>query len=207
MTGTSERKRILRRFQRHNDLAKLEALLPSIRELQRLASAHGIHDVFQDNGGKLLQVLLVTGLTAIPGREGNDAVDTAGREYEMKSVNRFDVRGKRKPNPQFTTHHHLNPTIVAKYRQVDWLFAVYSGIELEAVYMLTPDLLEPYFERWLNDYKTKGNRDLNNPKINLRYVEEHGVLLYRNEDAPKETDPDIADVLGDVESEPTEPKR
>lgn len=204
MTGKSARAAILKRFQKHNDLEKLEALLPSIRELQRLASQHGIHDVFQDNGGKLLQVLLVTGLTAIPGREGNDAVDSAGHEYEMKSVNRFDVRGRRKSNPQFTTHHHLNPTIVAMYRKVDWLFAVYSGIELEAVYLLTPDLLEPYYKKWLNDYRTKGN--LNNPKINLKHVEEHGILLYRNEDAPTETDPDIMDVLGDVESPPADPE-
>ena len=36
---------------------------------------NGINDVFQDNGGKLLQVLLITGLKDIPGREGNDAVD------------------------------------------------------------------------------------------------------------------------------------
>jgi len=203
MKRKSKTDAILRRFQRHTDLAKLELLLPYIRELQRLTSEHGIHDVFQDNGGKLLQVLLVTGLTALPGREGNDAVDAEGHEYEMKSVNRFDVRGRRKSNPQFTTHHHLNPTIIAKYRKVDWLFALYSGIELESVYLLTPQMLEPYYERWSNDYETKGN--LNNPKINLKYVEEHGILLYRNEDAPTENTPGITQVLGDVESEPTDP--
>jgi hypothetical protein len=194
---------IIRRFRRHNDLAKLEALLPHIRELQRLASQHGIHDVFQDNGGKLLQVLLVTGLTAISGREGNDAIDADGREYEMKSVNRFDVRGRRKSNLQFTTHHHLNPIIIEKYRKVDWLFAVYSGIELETVHLLTPELLEPYYVRWSLEYEAKG--DLNNPKINLKYVEEHGILLYRNEDAPTENTPGVTEVLGDVESAPTEP--
>jgi hypothetical protein len=39
----------------HPDQAKLRALMPSIRKLQKLASIHGIDDIFQDNGGKILQ--------------------------------------------------------------------------------------------------------------------------------------------------------
>ena len=65
----------------------MERLFPFIREYQALAMRHGIRDIFQDNGGKLLQVALVTGLTIAPGREGNDARDARGREYELKSVN------------------------------------------------------------------------------------------------------------------------
>lgn len=61
----------------------MEKLFPAVRDYQALASKHGIDDIFQDNGGKLLQVLLVLGLTIIPGREGNDAVDKAGKEYEL----------------------------------------------------------------------------------------------------------------------------
>jgi len=171
---------ILKRFQRHNDLDKLEAILPHIRELQRLASQHGIHDIFQDNGGKMLQLLLVTGLIAIPGREGNDARDINGKEYEVKTVNRFDTKGNRKANSQFTTHHHLNPTILAKYRQVDWLFAIYSGIELEAVYFMTAEMLEPHFTKWEAKYHQDG-RHLNNPKIDARFVEANGILIFRNE--------------------------
>lgn len=71
----------------HRDLAKLEKLFPVIRRYQELATRHGINDIFQDNGGKLLQVLLIMGLCVIPGREGNDAVDQDGKEYELKSVN------------------------------------------------------------------------------------------------------------------------
>jgi len=67
----------------HPDKAILEELFPYIRQYQELASKHGIHDIFQDNGGKLLQVLLVLGLKALPGREGNDAVDDEGNEYEL----------------------------------------------------------------------------------------------------------------------------
>jgi hypothetical protein len=47
----------------HPDYARLQALWPSIEEYQRLATQHGIADIFQDNGGKLLQVLLLMGLT------------------------------------------------------------------------------------------------------------------------------------------------
>jgi hypothetical protein len=133
MSKKSEASVVRKRFQKHGDLEKLEELLPHIRELQKLASHHGIHDVFQDNGGKLLQVLLVTGLVRIGEREGNDARDSKGREYELKSVNRFNTKGKPKPNAPFTTHHHLNQAIIDKYRKVDWIFAVYAGIELEQV--------------------------------------------------------------------------
>jgi hypothetical protein len=51
----------------HSDQAKLLALMPAIRKLQKLASKHGIDDIFQDNGGKILQILLLTGLTILPG--------------------------------------------------------------------------------------------------------------------------------------------
>ena len=61
----------------------MDALLPAVREYQALAMTHGINDIFQDNGGKLLQVILTLGLTVLPGREGNDAVDADGREYEL----------------------------------------------------------------------------------------------------------------------------
>lgn len=56
----------------HSDKEKLDALFPYIRQYQALAEAHGINDIFQDNGGKLLQILLITGLSVLPGREGLD---------------------------------------------------------------------------------------------------------------------------------------
>jgi hypothetical protein len=71
----------------HPDKAVLDELFPYIQRYQELARRHGINDIFQDNGGKILQVLLVTGLTILPGREGNDAIDEEGNEYELKSVN------------------------------------------------------------------------------------------------------------------------
>jgi hypothetical protein len=155
----------------HSDWEKLQALLPSVRKLQKLASKHGIDDIFQDNGGKILQILLLTGLTILGGREGNDAVDENGHEYELKSVN---IR----LTQSFSTHHHMNPKIIAKYRLVDWIFAVYDGIELVEIYPLTPKQIEPYFEKWATKWAVDGNKDINNPKIPLRYVRETGNLIY-----------------------------
>jgi hypothetical protein len=153
----------------HPDRAALEALFPGIREYQALATRHGINDIFQDNGGKLLQLLLITGLKVLPGREGNDAVDDHGNEYELKTVNILLTKS-------FSTHHHLNPRIIEKYRQVDWYFAVYEGIELVQVYRLSPRDLEPYFEAW--EKKWEYNGDINNPKIPVKFVRERGRLTY-----------------------------
>ena len=109
---------------RERDIAEMQRLLPSVREYQALATKYGISDIFQDNGGKLLQVLLLAKLNNLAGREGNDAVDDEGQEYELKSVNACLTT-------QFSTHHHLNPTIIRKYRNVrGWYFAIYFGIEL-----------------------------------------------------------------------------
>lgn len=156
----------------HPDLVLLNRLLPHIREYQELASKHGINDIFQDNGGKLLQVLLVTGLQVIPSREGNDARDSEGREYELKSVNATLTKS-------FSTHHHINPRIIDKYRQVDWIFAVYEGIELQAIYKMTPTQLEPYFSKWEQKWHDEGGRDINNPKIPMSYVITQGELIFQ----------------------------
>jgi transcriptional regulator with XRE-family HTH domain len=157
----------------HSPIQKLNFLFPFIRQYQKLAEeTNGINDIFQDNGGKLLQVLLITGLVDIPGREGNDAVDKKGNEYELKSVNTLLTKS-------FSTHHHMNPTIIAKYRQVDWIFAVYESIELKEIYRLTPAQLEPYYTAWQTKWHKDGGKDINNPKIPLKYVQSVGQLLYR----------------------------
>ena len=153
-----------------SDTAEFDKLYPSIQQFQALAAKHGIADIFQDNGGKLLQVLLLTELEVLPGREGNDAKDSDGNEYELKSVNVLLTKS-------FSTHHHINPNIIAKYRQVNWIFAEYEGIKLLSIYKLTPKDLETYFTRW--EAKWRDNRrDINNPKIPLRYVKGHGERIY-----------------------------
>lgn len=155
----------------HPDKAELDRIFPHVREYQVLASKHGINDIFQDNGGKLLQLLLVLNLKATGDREGNDAVDDAGREYELKSVNTNLTKS-------FSTHHHMNPTIIAKYRKVVWFFAVYEGIELKSIYRMKPDRLEPYFTQWEDKWNASGGKDINNPKIPLKFVCTWGDLVH-----------------------------
>ncbi|MDQ3829356.1 MAG: hypothetical protein M3361_08625 [Candidatus Tectomicrobia bacterium] len=95
---------------------------------------HSIPDIFQDNGGKILQVCLILGLVVLKSREGNDAIDDEGNEYELKAVNLLRTG-------QFTTHHHLNPVIIEKYRRVDWIFTTYEAIELKEIFLLKPDAM------------------------------------------------------------------
>ena len=153
----------------HADLIRLDKLFPAIREYQELASEHGIGDIFQDNGGKLLQLLLITGLTVLKGREGNDARDEAGNEFELKTVNIQLTKS-------FSTHHHLNPGIIEKYRKVRWVFAVYHGIEISEIHCLEPGDLEPYFTKWEEKWQQSG--DINNPKIPVSFVREVGQQIY-----------------------------
>lgn len=158
----------------HPDIELWESLWPHVQALQDLARRHGISDIFQDNGGKILQVVLRTNLEILKSREGNDARDDTGREYELKSVNS-------RLTDSISTHHHLNPTILAKYRKVDWLFAFYHDIELLCIYRVAPILLEPLFEKWEHDWHNRGGRDLNNPKIPGALVRTQGDLIWSSQ--------------------------
>ena len=179
----------------HPDAKVLARLFPAVRRYQALASKHGIGDIFQDNGGKLLQLVLLAGLKVIPGREGNDARDEQGREYELKSVNLLLTKS-------FSTHHHLNPVILGKYRKVGWYFALYEGIELQEVYLLSAADLKPYFTAWEAKWNAT-RRDINNPKIPVKFVREKGRMVFRSTQpavqvrpsAPtlKPSDPEAAD--------------
>lgn len=158
-------------YKTESAIDKLNYIFDYLREYQRMAEGFGINDIFQDNGGKLLQVLAITNLEDLPGREGNDAKDELGNEYELKSVNIKLTRS-------FSTHHHMNPVIIEKYRKVDWVFAVYEGIELKEIYLLKPRHIEPFYKKWETQWHDKGGKDINNPKIPLTYVRENGIKLY-----------------------------
>ncbi len=156
------------------DLVRLERALQACQELQDLATKYGINDIFQDNGGKVLQTLIILGLKVKPGREGNDAIDDEGNEYELKTLNvALGVsRG-------VTTHHHLNLGILAKYRAVRaWYIALYNGITLQQIYRLAPADLEPVFGQWEQRLRATGDAPINNPKIPIRFVREYGTLVY-----------------------------
>lgn len=175
----------------HPDAARLDELFPAVRAYQALATKHGIGDIFQDNGGKLLQTLLILNLQGLASREGNDARDKAGNEYELKTVNVLLTSS-------FSTHHHLNLVILAKYRKVyAWYFSIYEGIELVEIFRMTPaDLEQSFFTPWeskwqkMNEGRSSEFRDINNPKISVKYVQEHGDLVYRvRHVTPKEKKP------------------
>lgn len=156
------------------DRERLEQALEACQDLQNLAGKYGIGDIFQDNGGKVLQSLIILGLRVIGGREGNDAIDEYGNEYELKTLN--ILLGKSRG---VTTHHHLNLGILAKYRAVHaWYISLYEGIVLKQIYLLTPEELEPVFSNWERRLLTNGNQPLNNPKIPMWFIRQHGSLVY-----------------------------
>lgn len=148
----------------------LDRLMPALRGYQALATRHGIDDVFQDNGGKLVQTLILLGLQKLPKREGNDAKDIEGNEYELKTLNVKLTRS-------FSTHHHLNATIIRKYRAVTaWYFSVYEHIELVEIYRVTPNQLDGFFQTWERKLATINH--INNPKIPLVFVRTNGERVY-----------------------------
>lgn len=158
---------------RDQDLQRLKQAVESLEQMQQLAKEYGIQDIFQDNGGKTLQLLILLGLRISPGREGNDAIDADGKEYELKTIN---ISGRK--NRGITTHHHLNPIILEKYRQVEaWYIGIYEDITLKKIYKLTPKMLEPVFSKW--ETKLQHIDSLNNPKIPMKLVQQ-GEIVYSN---------------------------
>lgn len=163
------------------EIATLEELWDNLQELSDMAKDYGIDDIFQDNGAKVLQQLVYLNMDVLPGREGNDCVSRSGTEWEMKSIN-LDTSAK-----GFSTNHHITYDIIDKYRQVPWTFAIYRGINLQEIYALTPDQLEPYFNKW--EDQLRGVAHINNPKISVNFVRENGVRVYPI-DAINPIDPD-----------------
>ena len=156
---------------------RMQNAFEKVQELQKLAKEYGIADIFQDNGGKVLQVLIMLGLKISQGREGNDALDDEGNEYELKTVNYALTT-------QISTHHHLNKKILDKYRKVKaWYFAIYEDIELWEIWKVPPSQLEELFRHWEMAIDQMG-KELNNPKIPLWFVQSGGEFVYRNPNKP-----------------------
>ena len=152
-------------------IKEIEGLWDNLLSLERFAKQYGIDDIFQDNGAKVLQQLVYLNMSNIPGREGNDGRSENGMEWEMKSINlNTSANG-------FSTNHHTNREIIAKYRQVPWSFAIYHGIRLEEIYVMSPKQLEPLFQHWEEKLES-GMTHLNNPKIPVSFVREHGRRVY-----------------------------
>lgn len=154
--------------------------------LQQLATPKNIHNVFDDGGYKELILLTLFNLKKLD-REGDDAEDDQGRRYELKTVARMGPRGRRKRSLSVTTEHTLTLSNVQRYRNTYlWIVAVFDQSNQEAIYEIAPASLEPYFARWEQAlrrqeelHETGGAPPhLNNPKISLPYVEQHGTRIW-----------------------------
>lgn len=119
-----------------------------------------------------MQQLIYMNLRQLEGREGNDAVGENGVEWELKSINvETSASG-------FSTNHHVNEIIIDKYRKVPWSFAVYEGANLTEIYVVSAADMSPIYDGWEQKLREKGGTPLNNPKIPLKWVREHGTLVY-----------------------------
>ncbi|MBR1559228.1 MAG: restriction endonuclease [Clostridia bacterium] len=156
------------------DKTSVDILWLQLGTLQDIASEFGIDNIFQDNGAEILQQLIYLNMKAVPGREGNDGVDLNGCQWELKSL---DIS---KRNGGITTNHHLNASIIEKYRTVPWSVSIYDGIRLKKIYVIGNEQLQPLFEKWEEQLQKVSS--LNNPKIPLSYIEEHGILIYQEGD-------------------------
>lgn len=149
---------------------EIEDLWPGVERFQALAKAYGIDDIFQDGGGKLLQILIAVGLDNAPGRLGPDALDRIGNEYEIKTLDLDKgVLG-------FSTNHHVKQATIDGYRQRQWVFAMYRGIMLHEAYIVKADDLNLYFMAW--EMKLLSKEHLNNPKIPAKFVRKVGQVAY-----------------------------
>lgn len=166
-------------------IARIDKLWKGVEELSILAKEYGIDDIFQDNGAKILQQLIYMNFLALNAREGNDAIDENGVEWELKSANIAKVVG-------VSTHHHLNHVILKKYRSVPWIFSLYEHTVLQEIYCMSPADLEPVFTHWENKLmgevkngkKLAPKDSLNNPKIPIGFIRENGILIYPYPDKP-----------------------
>lgn len=154
-----------------------DVLWSRLTDLEVLAQEqYEIGDLAQDNNLKLLQTLIYFDFKNQAGREGSDAIDRYGHEWELKTCNALLVTG-------FSTNHHTNLERIAQFRRERWLFSIYEGINLKEVYAMPPADLEPYFSQWetkvniLAETNTD-NPSINNPKIAIKFVRQHGTLVY-----------------------------
>lgn len=162
----------------------ISALLAWGTDLQSAATLRRIHNVFDDGGYKELCMLEMFGLRKLD-RGGDDAEDSDGRRYEMKTVARISSSGQRKTNLQVTTEHTLTLTNIDRYRATFlWIVGVFDQSGPEVIYEIPPDELEPYFARWEAQLIAQGQPEggarnyINNPKIPLNFIADHGVQVW-----------------------------
>lgn len=151
-------------------------LWPHIEKYQEIAAQYGINDIFQDAGGKMLQLAVAVGLDMSKDRMGPDAFDRIGNEYEVKTTD-LNKKGN-----GFSTNHHLTHSTIDRYSSRRWVFAMYRGITLIEAYLVEPEALQPYYDKWALVLKSKSH--INNPKISADYVRDVGRVMYMKDVPP-----------------------
>ena len=152
------------------NILQLEHYLQLNKPLEEFAAQYGITDIYSDNNIKQLQQTLYLGLDYASGRRLYDATDASGHKWELKSV---DITGSKK---SFTTCSYLSQAVLARYKECRFAFSVYQHTELQTIYVMESNDLAPYFHRWQNELQRKPY--LNNPRIQLSYVQEFGHKVF-----------------------------
>jgi hypothetical protein len=158
----------------------LQPLVLLADPLEKEANKVGIRNVFVDNGYPTLVLCSLFGLRAIPGKQGDDAVDEEGRTFELKTVNRLNGVGlTRSSLPGVCTEATLTEKVIDRYRQsTGWVIGVFEGHHLKEVWQVASGAFEPQYRKWVELLRAKPGTDLNNPKIPFKFVKRVGQLVY-----------------------------
>lgn len=169
-----------------SDLAPLQAqgsisdLLSLAAPLEQAAQKYGIPTVFDDGGFKTLILCKLFGLTPLPGKGGDDAVDAEGRSFELKTLNLLDSSGNdRRTPPGVGAGTPLEQARIDRYRRTNsWLIGVFRGYHPIEVWQLSSTLLEPFYVKWEEQLRQAPGGVINNPKIPFQFVTTMGHRHY-----------------------------
>jgi len=162
--------------------ADITEILELAAKLQEHGTKNEIVSVFDDGGYRELLMGKLFGLQLHKGRHGDDATDSEGHNYELKTVNLVDTSGKLRKNPGVTTCHHVNPIIIQRYRGLHaWLVGIFFVNEPVEIYELDPQFVSRTLDTWENRLRDEDITHINNPKLKFQDIREHGILHYRND--------------------------
>lgn len=166
------------------------ALLPLTQDVSHLiglahpleeeANKVGIFNVFDDGGYRTLLLCTMFGLHVLPGKSGDDAVDSEGRTFELKTVNLKSGAGMFKENyPGVGTAHSLSEASIARYQKTTgWIIGVFIGNTPIEVWQIDSRHFDPLFRKL--SLRLAANQGVNNPKIPFKLIRRHGKRIYRS---------------------------
>jgi hypothetical protein len=140
--------------------------------LKTIGDRNGVTNLTQDNGFRVLLIALALNIGVLGGRNGNDLRDSTPWQFELKTCS---LENK---NPCFGTHHHLDRDRIEKYRDAGFIFAVFSKGKPVCAWVVHPDALAFYFDKWEKSL-FEGEKDHHNNRfISINYVREVGTVIY-----------------------------